>query len=131
MRNLFLVLLFVSSVVCAGPTFQTIPYHPASGDDITMQDEKLCKFQAKMSATSFKHAQLDITVSDQLSVWDEFVLSDDSDKFSIGELNTQRELIVLACSMADKYPKVTPIDYGDAVYARCVHSKLGTSGVKF
>jgi len=133
MRGLFLsIILLLSSAIQADPIMITTPYHPVLADQLTMQDDALCRKQAQISAKALQNAvKLGISLDEQLKVWDEFTESDAADEYSKEELATQRELISMAWIMAETYPDLKPNEYGDYIYSSCAFDKINDPKVKF
>lgn len=126
MRSLFLFcLLSLSLALQAGqPQLITVPYYPVLADTLTMEDDKACQTQARISAKALQNARLEVTLEDQLKIWDDFTASEAGKLFSPEELKMHRRLIVIAWNIAEKFPDVKPNEYGDYVYSSCAGTKL-------
>lgn len=125
MRKILLTLLLLhASYTIAEPRMTLVPYVPVIGDELTMADEKMCEKRARIAAKSLQNAQIGITIEEQLRVWDEFILSDDAGKFEKEDLDKMRLSILLAWTIVDTHPNLTPNGYGDIVYDSCASEKL-------
>ena len=100
-----------------------VPYSPVLSDSLTMEDDAACQTQSRVSAAAVQNARLDLSLESQLNTWDDFMSSEKAEKYDRADLLLHRELIIVAWNIAEKYPDVTPKQYGEYVYASCAADK--------
>ena len=116
----------LSLAVHAKAQYITIPFTPQIADEVTMAENDQCDTEAHFSEASFEEARTDISLVGILSQWDAYELTKEGQEYSKAELARYRGLTAMAWQLANKYPMLDSVNYGDEVFDACINSKITT-----